>query len=243
MTSHKTNSETSGKQSNILICIICINSLDAIFSIDSQDTPHYKSLMDIDAINYKNLSTVTAISAGFPLRGAVDALEDGDTAVVQMRNVNAATGVNWNTTSKVTLPTKRKPDWLQNGDVIFAARGAKNYAVALENVPYAAVCSPHFFILRIKNGCDPAFLAWQINQKPAQEYFKRSATGSYILNIRREVIENLKIALPSLDQQRMIVQHFQAATAEHHALEELIENRNREIEAIALGLFQNKLKG
>ncbi len=199
--------------------------------------------MDIDAIKYENLSAVAAISAGFPLRGAVDALEDGDAAVVQMRNVDASTGVNWRTTSKVTLPTKRNPDWLQNGDVIFSARGVNNYAVVLDDVPPTAVCSPHFFVLRIKNGCNPAFLAWQINQKPAQEYFKRSATGSHILNIRREVIENLKVALPSLDQQRMIVQHFQAATAERHALEELIENRNHEIEAIALGLFQNKLKG
>lgn len=199
--------------------------------------------MPIDAINFKTVSVVASVSAGFPLRRTVDALETGDTAIVQMRNVDASAGVDWDTTSKVILPTKRKPNLLQNGDVIFAARGAKNYAVALENVPHAAVCSPHFFVLRIKNGCDPAFLAWQINQKPAQEYFKRTATGSHILNIRREVIENLKVALPSLDQQRTIVQHFQAATAERQALEELIKNRNHEIEAIALGLFRNKLKG
>lgn len=189
------------------------------------------------------ISTIASVSAGFPLRGSVDALEDGEVAVVQMRNIALGSGVVWRSTSKVTLPTKRKPDWLRDGDIIFAARGAKNYAVALDGVPRRSVCSPHFFILRVKGECDPNFLAWQINQKTAQSYFKRSATGSHIMNIRREVIEGLIVALPSLNKQKTIVQHFQAATAERHALEELIKNRNLEIEAIALGLFQNELKG
>ena len=199
--------------------------------------------MDNDAIKYEEISVIASVSAGFPLRGSVDALASGEVAVVQMRNVNSDFGVMWSATNKVELPTKRRHDWLQDGDVIFAARGAKNYAVALRDVPQKAVCSPHFFVLRAMGACDPDFLAWQINQKPAQEYFKRSATGSYIMNIRREVIEKLKIALPSLSRQRTIVKHFQAATAERQALERLVENRIHEIEAIAVGLFQNKLKG
>jgi len=199
--------------------------------------------MDNDAQNYMTVSAIASVSAGFPLRGSVDALASGEVAIVQMRNIASDHSVMWDTTNKVELPTKRKHDWLQEGDVIFAARGAKNYAVALRDVPEKSVCSPHFFVLRAMEECDPDFLAWQINQKPAQEYFKRSATGSHIMNIRREVIEKLKIALPSLAQQRTIVQFSHASIAERQALEGLINIRKHEIEAIAVGLFQHKLKG
>lgn len=199
--------------------------------------------MDNDAQKYMTVSAIASISAGFPLRGSVNALASGEVAIVQMRNIASGSSVMWDATNKVELPTKRKHDWLQEGDVIFAARGAKNYAVALYDVPNRSVCSPHFFVLRAKTGCNPEFLAWQINQKPAQEYFKRSATGSHIMNIRREVIEKLRIALPSLTRQRAIVQFARASIAERRALEGLIRNRKYEIEAIAVDLFQNKLKG
>jgi restriction endonuclease S subunit len=82
----------------------------------------------------------------------------------------------------------------------------------------------------------PGILAWQINQRPAQEYFQREATGSYILNIRREVIENLSLAIPPLEQQRAIIALADAARAERGALTRLIDNRNQQLEAIALGL-------
>jgi restriction endonuclease S subunit len=194
---------------------------------------------DVDAVNIGNL---VEIGAGFPLRGSVDALPVGEVRIIQMRNVNAENGVDWDSAAKITLPTKREPVWLRSGDIIFAARGTKNYAVALLNVPGRAVCSPHFFVLRSKGMCDPEFLAWQINQKPAQDYFKRTATGSNILNIRREALEKLRIMLPPLVQQKTIIRYFQTAMAEKRVLEALIKNRKQEIEAIAQNLMHKILE-
>lgn len=192
------------------------------------------TMNDVDAMKIGDL---VEISAGFPLRGSVDALPMGEVSIIQMRDVSVEDGVDWDSAAKITLPTKREPVWLRSGDIIFAARGAKNYAVTLLNIPDRAVCSPHFFVLRSKGMCDPEFLAWQINQKPAQDYFKRTATGSYILNIRREALEKLRIMLPPLAQQKTIIRHFQTAMAEKRVLEALIKNRKQEIEAIAQNLI------
>lgn len=82
----------------------------------------------------------------------------------------------------------------------------------------------------------PKFVAWQMNQRPAQEHFQREATGSYILNIRREVVENLPLVLPPIDLQRAIISFAEAASSERSTLAKLIENRNHQLEAIALGL-------
>lgn len=199
--------------------------------------------MNIDAIKITNLKEVATTSAGYPLRGATSSLAAGGVAVLQMRNASFSGKIDWPSAVRVELPTKRSPNWLESGDIVFVARGARNYAIALHDVPDKSVCSPHFFVLKVKAGCDPAFLAWQINQRPAQDYLKRSATGSNVLSIRREALEKLQVAIPPLNQQKTIVKYFQAATAERSAFEKLIENRNYEIEAIALGLFQNSKRG
>jgi restriction endonuclease S subunit len=103
--------------------------------------------------------------------------------------------------------------------------------------PFPAVCSPHFFVLRIRGGAvEPRFLAWQINQAPAQEYLQREATGSHILNIRREVVERLEIAIPSLARQAAISAFAEGATREKRLLSALIENRQQQMNALAAGL-------
>jgi restriction endonuclease S subunit len=185
-----------------------------------------------------SLSNVAAISAGYPLRGAVDELDGGEVAIVQMRNVDADSGVNWSEVQRVGLPSKRPPAFLAAGDIIFTTRGARNFALALDSVAGEAVCSPHFFVIRVIDAhrIEPKFLAWQINQRAAQEYFQREATGSHILNIRREVIEALPVAIPPVETQHLIVALADAARAERAALTRLIDNRNQQLEAIALGL-------
>lgn len=186
----------------------------------------------------ESLGDIAAISAGYPLRGAVDELEAGNVAVVQMRNVDLESGVNWSEVRRVALPSKRPPAFLDAGDIIFTTRGARNIAFALDAVEGEAVCSPHFFVIRVsdKSRIEPKFLAWQINQRAAQEYFQREATGSHILNIRREVIEAVPVTIPPVETQHVIVALADAARAERAALTQLIENRNQQIEAIALGL-------
>ena len=194
------------------------------------------------AYTIESLNGLASIAAGYPLRGAVDALPAGDVAVIQMGNVHPETGVDWASTQRIALPSRRSANFLASEDVIFTTRGARNFALALGQIPGLAVCSPHFFVMRVIDPCRiiPAFLAWQINQRPAQEYFRREATGSYILNIRREVIENLPLALPPLTTQHAIVALADAARAERAALTKMIENRNHQIEAIALGLHRSE---
>jgi hypothetical protein len=190
-----------------------------------------------DANHLTLLSEVAEISAGHPIRSAVDELPEGDMGVVQMRNVDPESGVDWGGVRRVELPPARRVEPLEPGDVIFTTRGTRNYAAALDGTPFPAVCSPHFFVIRIHSAAiDPSFLAWQINQAPAQEYFQREATGSYILNIRREVIERLEIALPPLGRQAVIVALAEAAKRERQLLSALIDNRQQQMSALAAAL-------
>lgn len=184
-----------------------------------------------------SLIDVAEIAAGHALRSAVDDFPPGDMGVIQMRNVDPELGVAWETVSRISLPPARRVDLLQGGDVIFSTRGVRTYAVALDSPPFQTVCSPHFFVIRPRGALlHPRFLAWQINQAPAQEYLQREATGSHILNIRREVIERLEIVIPSRGRQEAIVAFADAAAREKRLLASLIENRQQQMNALAAGL-------
>jgi len=182
---------------------------------------------------------LATIAAGHPIRGAVRETPGGDTAVVQIKNADADAGIDWSPVTRTTLSGRREPDWLRPGDVLFSARGQRNIAVCVEEPPARAVASPHFFLLRVKKGKPilPAFLAWQINLPEAQRYFAQSATGSYITSIRKEVLAKLPVRVPALATQQALVNLVQAARRERAILEELIENRQRELTIVARELL------
>ena len=71
---------------------------------------------------------------------------------------------------------------------------------------------------------------------PLSHQRQRSATGTNILNIRREVVENLPVPVPSLAQQKAIVGFADLARIERETLRGLIINRDQQLEALALGL-------
>lgn len=181
------------------------------------------------------LKDFARISPGYPLRGAVNAMPEGDVHVVQIKNVDAETGVDWSGVSKVSLTGRRAPDWLRPGDILFAARGQRNVAVCIVEPPGKAVCSPHFFLIRVKdaNKIQPGFLAWQMNLPETQRYFASSATGSYITSIRRQVLEDTPLRIPALARQSLLAKLAAAAVREKQLTEQLMDNRRRALEALA----------
>jgi hypothetical protein len=198
--------------------------------------------MIVDATNFVKISELAAVTAGFPFRESIRGEPGGDASVVQMRNTTVERGVDWAAAVRVNLPGKKIPRWLEDGDVIFAARGANNYALPIERPPERAVCSPHFFVLSAidRKKALPAFVAWQINQVPAQKHLDAVATGSHIRNIRRQALEDLCLALPSLERQAAIVAFANTAHSERVLFERLAFNRQQQLDALALGLFIKK---
>lgn len=191
--------------------------------------------MDVTANLVTSLGECATLSAGFPFRGAIDALEKGVVAVIQMRNVDDAQGIAWQQLTKVDLPTRRAPDLLMPGDVILTTRGRRNFALCLTDIPGPAVCSPHFFVIRVRqpDTLTPEFLAWQINQKAAQEHIHQSATGSHILNLTRAAVESVPIMIPPLPIQEAAVAMASTSQREVAALQALIDNRRSLVEVVA----------
>ena len=189
------------------------------------------------------LSDIADIRLGHPFRGTVKQYDKGDVHVVQVRNTEPTGEINKTTLVQTQLSTKKQPDWLKNGDVLFVAKGAKHYSALVQQVLERTVCSPHFFVVRIKAELKdvilPDFLCWQLNQQPAQRYFKATAEGSMYLSIRRQVLENVPIKVLTLKKQKQLTAMHRCGVKEQKVLQKLIENRQQQLEAIAMHALES----
>jgi hypothetical protein len=190
--------------------------------------------MSFDA-SIADLGDVVSLQAGYPFRGAIVEAPDGDVLAVQMKDVDPEVGVTWGRATRTTLIGRKHPTWLRAADVLFVAKGARFYAVCIDEPPAPAVCAPAFFHLRVRalDTVDPAFLAWQINQPPFQRQLQQAAEGSGQLSIRRPVLESLMLSIPAMWQQRRIAALAESARRERQVLHELIHNRELQLHALA----------
>ena len=195
--------------------------------------------------NVTPLKSLARISAGYPLRVSAAALAEGDVHFLQLQHVDTESDIEWAQVPKVELPSERGHAWLSDDDVVFAARGTRTFAYSLKNTPKHAVCAPQFFVISPSQRAAilPEYLAWQINQRPCQEYLAERATGATIPNVRRQVLEEMPITVPSISAQRTFVAFWRSAREERAVLNRLIQNRKQQLEALAVGLFHQSTKG
>jgi hypothetical protein len=191
-----------------------------------------------DANHDTRLGDIAEIRSGHPFRGSIEPDKNGDVHVVQVRNTKATGEIIQDEVIKTTLTSKKQPDWLKSGDILFVAKGAKHYSALVEDLPKQTVCSPHFFLVRIKPALKalvtPEFICWQLNQLPAQRYFQTTAEGSLYLSVRRQILEYVPITMLPIEKQRQLTAMHRCAVKERKVLQQLIDNRQQQLEAIAI---------
>jgi restriction endonuclease S subunit len=91
-------------------------------------------------------------------------------------------------------------------DVLFAAKGTKNFAAVFEEHNLQAVASTSFFVIRLLNSnVISAYLAWFLNNPNTQALLKAQAMGTSIPSISKQVLEELEIPMPSKEKQKSVV--------------------------------------
>jgi restriction endonuclease S subunit len=95
---------------------------------------------------------------------------------------------------------------LREGDVLFAAKGTKNFAAVYEKHNLPAVASTSFFVIRLfDSNVIPAYLAWFLNNPNTQALLKAQAMGTSIPSISKLVLEELEIPVPAIGKQKSVV--------------------------------------
>lgn len=159
--------------------------------------PHYKG------INLKTpLKNITSIQTG------LFAKPTGSGELVYLQSKHFDENGQLNTGLYPDLPAEdiSEKHILKDGDVLFAAKGTKNFATVFENHNEPSVASTSFFVLRTSyNKILPQYLAWFLNNQATQALLKTQAIGTAIPSISKQVLENLEISVPDIERQEAIL--------------------------------------
>ena len=93
---------------------------------------------------------------------------------------------------------------VQAGDVLFMSRGDRNRAWVIERAYKPSIAPVSFYILRPRQGLVGGYLAWYLNQQPAQAAIGKMRTGAGTPLIQREPFKALDVVVPAIDRQREV---------------------------------------
>lgn len=192
------------------------------------------------------LGQIAHIRAGHAFRSKLTNDPSSGSGVLQMKDIDDARGVDWAHVLRCE-PVAISREWLAAGDILLVARGARNQAYFIEDEPpFPTLAAPHFFHISLYPDAAqhllPAFLGWQLNQQPVQDYFKRNAEGSTSKSVRRAVVENTPLFIPTLEEQQAVIGLQRAIKRERLLAEALVANGEKLMAQICMDLM-NKSKG
>ncbi len=188
------------------------------------------------------LSKIAKIQSGYISRGKIEPREDGTHFLLQARDVDAERLI-YKTENLVRFsPDLSRKDWvLEPDDVLFMARGTRNYSVLINNIPERALAAACFFIVRVSSDqVLPYYLCWYLNQALVDHYFGRhSGRGVHMPVVRRSVLESIEISIPPLEVQSKIAKLDVLLQKELKLIDKLAEKRRELITAACLQSVRN----
>lgn len=120
---------------------------------------------------------------------------------------------------------------LKDGDVLFSAKGTKNFAAVFQNYNDPSVASTSFFVIRLTNKkMLPQYLAWFLNNHTTQRLLKGQAIGTSIPSISKQVLENLEITVPNIEIQKAILQITKLRNKEKSLKQKIETLREKQIQ-------------
>jgi len=132
---------------------------------------------------------------------------------------------------------------VSRGDVLFVSRGTKNRAVVIDDVPPLTVASAVFYILRPKEGVEPAYLAWCLNQSPIMARIDQMRTGAGTPIVQRSEFGDIVVPLPSLEKQKQLATLGDLMAKEQTLRKKLTEESEKLHKAIGQKIMQQLITG
>lgn len=138
--------------------------------------------------------------------------------------------------------------YLITGDVLFAAKGSKNFASLhsdlIDNAgkKQTAVASTTFFVIRLfensKHIVLPEYLAWFINQPHSLAILKAKAIGTAIVSISKVALQDLEISIPDLQTQKALLEIARLRDKEKQLNIQIANLREKQIQSQILNVLK-----
>jgi hypothetical protein len=177
------------------------------------------------------LKEIATIQPGYSLRSKVPETPKGSMAIIQMKDVSPEE-ISWDRLRRMNPTGKKEPRFLQERDIIFSGRGTRIFATPVTIHPEKTVAGPQFFVITLEKPRQAQYISWYINSYHGQHYFWTNAGGSSLLNVRKEVLENLPLPMPADNHLSTVTEYITAMETEKKHFTELQHKRQRLLEGI-----------
>lgn len=185
------------------------------------------------------LKDIAAIRSGYLFRGKIEPDASGRYQVIQIGDITPDARLSAKPLVRVSLPDVKPTQILERGDVLFISRGPRKQAAPITDWLENAIATSQFFILRPAGTVLPEYLAWYINQRPAQRYIEEHSTGSSVTLINLEALKTLPVETPPMETQARIAQIHQLSLRERELVEAIQNRRRARIEMLLLKAVQH----
>lgn len=188
------------------------------------------------------LSDVCTIRTGYTARERLDPVGAG-TLVIQLGDVPAEGQFNPERLIRVQPRHNLERYMVDPGDVVFRSRGERTTALALgtELTESALALSPLYVLRPDTAVLTPRFLAWTLNQLPAQRHFNASALGTSVRMVPKSSLDSLTIDLPDLSVQHLIGSVDELAERQLSLTHQLADTSRRLVSALLTERAANQL--
>jgi restriction endonuclease S subunit len=189
------------------------------------------------------LKNIATIRTGYPFRGAVELDPNGNTQVIQIKDITSDNNLSEANLARTNIKNLKETYLVQLNAVLLIARGERRQAVAITKKIENTIAGHQFFVITPNPNVKvlSEYLAWYINQKPAQKYLEQHSKGTNVVLVTKEVLEALPIALPFLEVQKKIVHIYQLSLKEQELLNAIKEKRSKLIEVLLINSLQINL--
>jgi restriction endonuclease S subunit len=187
------------------------------------------------------LRKIANIQSGYISRKKIESNTHGSHFLLQARNVDGD-NLSYSTEALIRFaPDLSKKDRvLRRNDVLFMARGTKNFSVLIEDLPDSVLAAGSFFIIRVRSeDILPEYLWWYLNQAPVENYLMRhTGRGVHMPVVTRAILENLEVPVPSMKIQKNIIETNKLMRREQELLDLLAKKKRQ----LATGVCLEALK-
>lgn len=183
----------------------------------------------------KMLKNIAQMSLGHLFRAKPDYVESGGYPVILMKDVLPSEDIDWSKLVRVRLDEVKDGSFARRGDVLLKSKGVSHLATCVAEPLEDTVVSAQLVIIRVEaDNILPEYLAWYINQIPAQQYIEKHSVGTNIRHLSINKIADLPINVPSLKVQETIVALCKLHKREKQIVEQIQGLREKLITATML---------
>ncbi|QQS49316.1 MAG: restriction endonuclease subunit S [Acidobacteriota bacterium] len=182
-----------------------------------------------------SLREIAAIRSGYLFRGRLEPDPRGQYRIVQIGDINKdACRLPFDNLTRVDLPDINPNHKIEEGDVLFISRGGRKQAIAQTEPLENTIATSQIFVIKPDQTVLPEYLAWYLNQKPAQRYIDEHSTGTNVSLINIESLGGMPVEIPSIERQRQTVELYRLSLREKEIIERIQEKRRILVEEILL---------